>query len=61
MNNTKKVELCDILIDYVIEMNGLEWTIEYLFAFGLSYYELVDMGFDQIDVKKVASDIGKIL
>jgi hypothetical protein len=61
MNAEKMALIANELIEYVIEMNGLEWTIEFLFNAGLSYYELIDMDFDQIDVKKVASDIGKIL
>jgi hypothetical protein len=62
MENKKIMyDLANDLIDYLIELNGLEWVIEYLFQYGLSYYELIGMGFDEIDVKKVASDMGKIL
>jgi hypothetical protein len=61
MNAEKMALIANELIEYVIEMNGLEWTIEFLFNAGYSYTDLIDMDFDQIDVKKVASDIGKIL
>jgi hypothetical protein len=61
MNTEKMALIANELIDYVIEMNGLEWTIEFLFNAGYSYIDLIDLGFEAPTIQQVASDIGKIL
>lgn len=49
MKNYKE-QLLDRLIDELIDQYGINWTIQYLIDFGLTQEQLIELGFDQIDI-----------
>ena len=49
MENYKE-QLLDRLIDELIEQYGINWTIQYLIDFGLTQEQLIELGFEQIDI-----------
>lgn len=49
MKNYKK-KLLDRLIDELIDQYGINWTIQYLMDFGLTQEQLIELGFEQIDI-----------
>lgn len=56
MENYKE-KLLDRLIDELIEQYGINWTIQYLMDFGLKQKQLIELGFDQIDIGYVVRSI----
>ena len=49
MKNYKE-QLLDRLIDELIDLHGIDWTIQYLVDFGLTQEQLIELKFDQIDI-----------
>lgn len=45
-----KGQLLDRLIDEFIDQFGINWTIQYMMDFGLTQEQLIELGFDQIDI-----------
>ena len=43
-------QLLDRLIDDLIDQYGINWMIQYLMDFGLTQEQLIELGFDQIDI-----------
>ena len=56
MTPKKKIELCDYLIDYLCECNGIRDTIKILFDAGCTNQELQEMGFDKEDIDIVREE-----
>jgi hypothetical protein len=46
----RRLDLCNDLIDRMVEMDGLEYTIKYLKEFGFSKENLEEMYFDRKDI-----------
>lgn len=49
MKNYKE-QLLDRLIDELIDQFGINWTIQYMMDFGLTQEQLIELGFDKIDI-----------
>ena len=41
-----KEHLLDRLLDELVELYGIDWTIQYLTDFGLTQEQLVELGFE---------------
>jgi hypothetical protein len=54
-------EFVEDAVFYLEQLNGVEWTIEFLFGHGFFFNEIVEIGYTEEEVKKVARDIGKTL
>lgn len=49
MKNYKE-QLLDRLIDELIDQFGINWTIQYMMDFGLTQEQLIELGFEQINI-----------
>lgn len=47
------------LIDHLVEVNGADWTVEYLLISGYSLADLLEFGFGEGLVRAIANQIGK--
>jgi hypothetical protein len=53
MSEERKTILMNELIDWMIEMEDVAWTIKWILYCGFSEEELEDLGFDRIDIESV--------
>jgi uncharacterized protein YjiS (DUF1127 family) len=53
MSEERKTILMNELIDWMIEMEDVAWTIKWILDCGFSEEELEDLGFDRIDIESV--------
>ena len=60
--NAEKIELTmNELIDYLCEMNGIRWTIQYLYEnCAWTTDELNNAGFEMNDIDIVLEEIGEL-
>lgn len=50
ITNDRMIDLMNMLLDDMIDMYGVRWTINYLLDSGYTDDEIVELGFEQMDI-----------
>lgn len=56
LTKDRMISLMDKLLDWMIEMIGVKGAIQWLFDSNLTENDLVELGFDEIDIQEALND-----